>query len=168
MVIFDVFSVNLLKLLLFLLQVILWDTGGLERYDSMTANYYRNAHAVILVYDMTDEDSLIRLNEWVAEARRNSRWVERLVVALWGNKCDLKNSVSVKGETVEAFMDKHAIDGRLEAKVSSRRQGSIEEAMRVLTEHVDARFLGNGHDSTNRDISMFMDSGQSQKSCCGR
>ena len=112
----------------------LWDTGGLERYDSMTANYYRNAHAVILVYDMTDEDSLIRLNEWVAEARRNSRWPERLVIALWGNKCDLKGTIRVKEETVAAFMDKHGIDTKLEAKISSRKQGFIEKAMKVLTE----------------------------------
>lgn len=149
-------------------QVMLWDTGGLERYDSMTANYYRNAHAVILVYDMTDEDSLIRLNEWVAEARRNSRWSERLVIALWGNKCDLKGNVCVKEETVAAFMDKHAINEKLEAKVSSRSQGSIEKAMKVLTEHVDARFLGNGHDSSNRDISLLTDDGQTQKACCSR
>ena len=146
----------------------LWDTGGLERYDSMTANYYRNAHAVILVYDMTDEDSLIRLNEWVAEARRNSRWSERLVIALWGNKCDQKNSISVKEETVAAFMDKHGIDGKLEAQVSSRKQGTIEEAMKVLIQHVDERFLGNGYDSTNRDISILTDDGHTQKSCCSR
>ena len=150
------------------MQVMLWDTGGLERYDSMTANYYRNAHAVILVYDMTDEDSLIRLNEWVAEARRNSRWAERLVIALWGNKCDLKNSITVKDDTVAAFMDKHAIDSKLEAKVSSKKQGSIEEAMRVLVKHVDARFLGNGHDSSNRDISLLTDDGRTKNGCCGR
>ena len=146
----------------------LWDTGGLERYDSMTANYYRNAHAVILVYDMTDEDSLIRLNEWVAEARRNSRWSERLVIALWGNKCDVENGIGVKEETVAAFMDKHGIDEKLEAKVSSRKQGTIEEAMKILVQHVDERFLGNGYESTNRDISILTDDGQSQKSCCNR
>ena len=151
----------------------LWDTGGLERYDSMTANYYRNAHAVILVYDMTDEDSLYRLNEWVGEARRNSRWADRLVIALWGNKCDLKDSSNVKGETVEAFMDKHGIDSKLAANVSSKEQGSIEEAMKVLVKHVDERFLGNGYDGTNRDISLLTADGEQtpQKSkggCCSR
>ena len=146
----------------------LWDTGGLERYDSMTANYYRNAHAVILVYDMTDEDSLIRLNEWVAEARRNSRWPERLVIALWGNKCDLEGTIRVKEETVAAFMDKHGIDAKLEAKISSRKRGSIEKAMKVLTEQVDDRFLGNGHDSSNRDISLLTDDGKTQRACCAR
>ena len=135
----------------------------------MTANYYRNAHAVILVYDMTDEDSLIRLNEWVAEARRNSRWAERLVIALWGNKCDKKNSISVKEETVAAFVDKHNIDAALEAKVSSRRRGTVEEAMTVLVKCVDERFLGNGHDGTNRDISLLTDDGRTgkkSKMCC--
>ena len=147
----------------------LWDTGGLERYDSMTANYYRNAHAVILVYDTTDEDSLYRLNEWVGEARSNSRWADRLVITLWGNKCDIKEG-KVKGDTVTAFMDKHNIAPSLGFKVSSREKGTIEQAMTQLIEHVDKCFLGNG-DSTCRDISLLADgSGRQSKTnnstCC--
>lgn len=148
----------------------LWDTGGLERYDSMTANYYRNAHAVILVYDTTDEDSLYRLNEWVAEARRNSRWSDRLAIALWGNKCDVKDR-KVKDETIAAFLDKHVIDTTLEFKVSSKQAGTIEKAMQRLTEYVDERFLGNGQDITNRDISLLTDEGQRSTKrwwCCNR
>lgn len=148
----------------------LWDTGGLERYDSMTANYYRNAHAVILVYDTTDEDSLYRLNEWVAEARRNSRWSDRLAIALWGNKCDVKDR-KVKDETIAAFLDKHVIDTELEFKVSSKQAGTIEKAMQRLTEYVDERFLGNGQDITNRDISLLTDEGQRSTKrwwCCNR
>lgn len=147
----------------------LWDTGGLERYDSMTANYYRNAHAVILIYDVTDEDSLYRLNEWVAEARRNSRWADRLVIALWGNKCDLGDS-KVKANTVMAFMDKHGIDPQLEHKVSSRQTGTIEQAMKQLIEHVDERFLGSGN-GANRDISILTDdnpTGAKAWRCCNQ
>ena len=148
-------------------QVMLWDTGGLERYDSMTANYYRNAHAVVLVYDTTDEDSLYRLNEWVAEARRNSRWSDRLAIALWGNKCDVKDR-KVKDEAVEAFLDKHNIDPKLEFKVSSKKSGTIEMAMKTLIEYVDGRFLGDGHEGTSRDISLLTYEGESAKrSCCG-
>uniref|UniRef100_A0A1B6CAT2 Uncharacterized protein n=1 Tax=Clastoptera arizonana TaxID=38151 RepID=A0A1B6CAT2_9HEMI len=33
----------------------LWDTAGQERFrKSMIQHYYRNAHAVVLVYDMTN------------------------------------------------------------------------------------------------------------------
>ena len=132
----------------------------------MTANYYRNAHAVILVYDTTDEDSLYRLNEWVGEARRNSRWADRLVITLWGNKCDVKER-KVKGETIEAFMDKHNIDPSLEFKVSSREKGPVDQAMKRLIEHVDECFLGNG-DGTCRDISILTEDGRSNtRQCCG-
>lgn len=135
----------------------------------MTANYYRNAHAVILVYDTTDEDSLYRLNEWVAEARRNSRWADRLAIALWGNKCDVKDR-KVKDETIAAFLDKHSIDPSLEFKVSSRKVGTIEEAMKTLIEYVEKRFLGSSQDGTLRDISILADGGGSpvKKACCAR
>jgi GTPase SAR1 family protein len=43
-----------------------WDTAGQERFRSITTAYYRNAHAVLLAYDCTDEASFEAVHCWLA------------------------------------------------------------------------------------------------------
>ena len=40
-----------------LIRVQLWDTAGQERYRTFTTAYFKDAHGVILVYDVTEKDS---------------------------------------------------------------------------------------------------------------
>jgi len=35
----------------------IWDTAGQERFRTITGAYYKGAHAIIVVYDVTKEDS---------------------------------------------------------------------------------------------------------------
>jgi small GTP-binding protein len=35
----------------------IWDTGGSEKYKTMTSLYYRGAHAALVVYSVSDENS---------------------------------------------------------------------------------------------------------------
>lgn len=138
----------------------LWDTGGQERYESMTANYYRNAHAVILVYGVDEEGTLYALNELVGEAKDTSRQGDNLVLALWGNKSDL-SSHTVKQDAIDAFLTTYAIPKKLNCKVNAI-DSSIESAMLTLIQHVDAQFnrvdcsavdvKDNREETVNRDF----------------
>ncbi|KAJ2349465.1 hypothetical protein GGF43_004409, partial [Coemansia sp. RSA 2618] len=42
----------------------LWDSAGQERFRAMTQMYYRGANAVVLVYDITNEDSFKDVDTW--------------------------------------------------------------------------------------------------------
>lgn len=54
------------------LQVQVWDTAGQERFrKSMVEHYYRNVHAVVFVYDVTNMASFRNLQTWI-EVRNNT------------------------------------------------------------------------------------------------
>ena len=43
----------------------LWDTAGQERYEALTKMYFLNAHAALIVYDVTDRLSFEKCQKWV-------------------------------------------------------------------------------------------------------
>lgn len=137
------------------IKVTLWDTGGQERYESMTANYYRNAHAVILVYAVDEEGTLFALNELVGEAKSTSRQGDNLVMAVWGNKCDL-SSHTVKQDAVDAFLSTHHIPEELNCRVSVLNT-SVESALLAVIEHVDKQFnrVGDMDTITRENEKLF-------------
>lgn len=62
----------------------IWDTGGQERYASLTDNYYRSAHAVLFCYDITDKSSYADIGKWIKDVMhrlRDSGSVKMLLVA---------------------------------------------------------------------------------------
>lgn len=49
-----------------------WDTAGSEQYRSINSLYYKKAAVVLLVFSVTDEESLEALDYWVDELDRNA------------------------------------------------------------------------------------------------
>ncbi|PPR97499.1 hypothetical protein GOBAR_AA23167 [Gossypium barbadense] len=44
-----------------------WDTAGQERFRTITGSYYRGAHGIIIVYDVTDQESFNNVKQWLSE-----------------------------------------------------------------------------------------------------
>jgi small GTP-binding protein len=62
----------------------IWDTAGQERFHTITSSYYRYAHGIIIVYDVTDMESFLSVKQWLHEIDRYaSENVNKLLV---GNK----------------------------------------------------------------------------------
>ena len=66
----------------------IWDTAGQERFKTITSSYYKGAHGIIVVYDITDRESFSNIQTWMAEVEKHaSDNISRILV---GNKCDLE------------------------------------------------------------------------------
>ena len=70
------------------IKIQLWDTAGSERFKTINRVYYRDATAALVVYDITQKDTLYNEAEyWIKDVQANAP--EHLILALAGNKCDL-------------------------------------------------------------------------------
>jgi Ras-related protein Rab-5C len=65
----------------------IWDTAGQERYISLAPMYYRNAKVILLVFDVTNLDSLDRLVGYIENFIRNN--MKNYGCIIVGNKVDL-------------------------------------------------------------------------------
>ncbi|ESO06851.1 hypothetical protein HELRODRAFT_77097 [Helobdella robusta] len=75
------------------LKLQIWDTAGQERFRrSMVQHYYRNAHAVVFVYDVTRMSTFENLTVWMDECLANgvNLDVPKIVI---GNKCDAEKQI---------------------------------------------------------------------------
>jgi len=43
----------------------MWDTAGHERFHSITTSYYRGAMGIMLVYDITQENTFDNIRKWL-------------------------------------------------------------------------------------------------------
>jgi GTPase SAR1 family protein len=50
----------------------LLDTAGQERFRTLSNSYYRGAHGVILVYDISNRESFLAMEKWYDEAESNA------------------------------------------------------------------------------------------------
>jgi len=71
-----------------------WDTGGQERYATMTQSYYRQSDCIIVVYDVTNQNSFETTAKWWKEIDRYSK--KDVVRILAGNKSDLKSIIETE------------------------------------------------------------------------
>ncbi|CAG9832768.1 unnamed protein product [Diabrotica balteata] len=84
----------------------LWDTAGQERYRmSMVRHYYKNAHAVVFVYDVTNSASFDSLKKWIDECNNNC--LQDVPKILVGNKCD--GVVAVTTHVAQRFADQYSM-----------------------------------------------------------
>ena len=82
----------------------IWDTCGQERLRALSANYYRKADGVILVYDTTSIDSFNNLDYWLKSIKFYCK--RDIPIIIIGNKIDLENKIDK--ETLNDFMRAHS------------------------------------------------------------
>lgn len=70
----------------------IWDTAGQEQFKSLTRNFYKNSHGVLICYDVTNRRSFEKIKEWVDSIADNA--TANIKMVLVGNKIDLTRDVT--------------------------------------------------------------------------
>ena len=64
----------------------IWDTAGQEVYRTLTPMYYRDAQMAMIIFDVTQEQSLDTISEWFDKVRSHNSSAQLIIV---GNKTDM-------------------------------------------------------------------------------
>lgn len=138
------------------MQLEMTDTGSIEKFrGSIPTNYFRNIHAVVLIYDLTQSSTINGLEEWTSDAYSKTADDPSITYALVGNKADKPHDEMSKLRA-DIFVAKHSIPEVLHFKVSavSDSTEALEEVFRTLARNIHAKQI-------NRDPDGPYDSGAS-------
>jgi Ras-related protein Rab-1A len=112
----------------------IWDTAGQERFRTITSSYYRGAHGIIVVYDVTDQESFNNVKQWLQEIDRYaSENVNKLLV---GNKCDLTNKKVVDYSSAKEYADQLGIPF---LETSAKNATNVEQAFMTMAAEIKNR-----------------------------
>ncbi|XP_076017778.1 ras-related protein Rab-15-like [Genypterus blacodes] len=112
-------------------RVQIWDTAGQERYQTITKQYYRRAQGIVLVYDITSEQSFQHIAKWTSDVDEYALdEVQRILV---GNKSDEEQKRQVTKEQGSKLAANYGIDFY---ETSASTSSNLSEAFTHLTELV--------------------------------
>ncbi|XP_034206452.1 ras-related protein RABC2a-like isoform X2 [Prunus dulcis] len=112
------------------LKLTIWDTAGQERFGTVISSYYRGAHGIILVYDVTRRETFTNLsNIWAKEVETYSTNPECIKI-LVGNKVDRENERAVSREEGMALAQEHKC---LFLECSAKTRENVQQCFRDLT-----------------------------------
>lgn len=117
----------------------IWDTAGQERFRTITSSYYRGAHGIIVVYDITDQVSFNNVKQWLQEIDRYA--CENVNKLLVGNKSDLAAKRAVDTNAAKAFADELRIPF---LETSAKNATNVEQAFLTMATEIKNRMVSSG------------------------
>ncbi|CCD26082.2 Rab family GTPase YPT1 NDAI_0G03050 [Naumovozyma dairenensis CBS 421] len=109
----------------------IWDTAGQERFRTITSSYYRGSHGIIIVYDVTDQDSFDGVKMWLQEIDRYA--TSTVLKLLVGNKCDLEDKRVVEYDVAKEFADSNKMPF---LETSALNSTNVEEAFLTMARQI--------------------------------
>ena len=133
----------------------IWDTAGQDRFRALTKNYYKGSHGILLIYDVTNVQSLENVKTWVTQIREEAS--KDVIIYIVANKIDMEDGRLISKEKGEEL----AKELGLPYMETSAKYGiNINETFEDLAERIDKMFGGLPRKIT-KNLAY-----QKQKKCC--
>ncbi|KAH0794108.1 Ras-related protein Rab7 [Histomonas meleagridis] len=141
----------------------IWDTAGEERFHSVGASFYRGVEAVILVFDITQHETVEHLKNWKDDLYQKSGipTSEEIPMIIFGNKCDLEDQRQVAPNEVEQIGVLNNIPA---LEVSAKSGKNIEEGFKMITE-LYLKSSDNARKIESSSITLRVNQNQNKNQC---
>lgn len=137
----------------------IWDTAGQERFRSVTHAYYRDSHALLLLYDITNKQSFDNIRAWLSEIKEYAP--ENSVVMLLGNKSDKTNERVVKKEEGERLALEHNVAFM---ETSAKTGMNVDLAFMAIARELT--FQHQQASSSKFDMKKYVNDKRENQGCC--
>jgi Ras-related protein Rab-1A len=112
----------------------IWDTAGQERFRTITSSYYRGAHGIGIVFDVTDRESFNHVKDWNAEIDRYAN--EGVTKILIGNKADMQGKKVVTHDEAKELADSLKMEY---IETSAKLSQNVTKAFEVMAGKIKER-----------------------------
>ncbi|XP_041794877.1 EF-hand calcium-binding domain-containing protein 4B [Chelmon rostratus] len=135
----------------------MWDTAGQERYRSITKQFFRKADGVVVLYDITAEQSFTAVRQWLTSVKESAG--EDIPIMLLGNKTDKELVRQVqKGVGERLAKDCHMTFYECSASSGHNVVESMVHLARILKEQEDRE--------KEKTIQLVSSPSDKRRSCC--
>ncbi|XP_040893459.1 ras and EF-hand domain-containing protein isoform X2 [Toxotes jaculatrix] len=143
----------------------IWDTAGQERFRSIARSYFRKAHGVLLLYDVTSETSFLNIRAWVDQIQDSTD--EKIPMCVIGNKVDLREQLA-EGSCVSTLHGEKLAKayGALFCETSAKEGSNVVEAVLHLAREVKKNVKLRRQSDSQVRLSQINPK-KTLNSCCG-
>jgi small GTP-binding protein len=147
-----------------------WDTAGQERFVTVVRSYFRSLCSIILMFDVSDPQTLINLEKWMGLIEYENSCPHKHPILLIGNKTDLKKNIDEL--QVNHFINKYTKYNIIYREISCRNCSPLDELMTTLIRSVLKSVecdKCNGilnHDNFNNSFSLSYKDDDSDNDSC--
>lgn len=139
----------------------IWDTAGQERFQSIISSYYREAEAVVLVFDLTSYQSFDKLSFWYQQIKKYAK--KNIKMILVGNKSENKHHRQVKYELGKSYSSKIGVPY---IEVSAKKNINIDKIFSLLIQNlVSSNSKSIQNCSENLNVNINSNSNKSFNCC---
>ena len=136
------FKLKMIPMKNYVVKLQVWDTGGQERFHTITKGYYGKAMGVILVYDSNDLKSYQDIKNWMMQIENHAR--KDIAKVLIAAKCD-DDSHLVTKEMGQTMADEYGIPFY---ETSAKTGMNVTEAFECIVKEI----LDKKLDLSNEEI----------------
>ncbi|XP_068439716.1 ras-related protein Rab-26 [Clinocottus analis] len=138
----------------------IWDTAGQERFRSVTHAYYRDANALLLLYDVSNKASFDNIRAWLTEIHEYAQ--QDVVVMLLGNKVDSTHDRMVKREEGEKLAKEFGVPFM---ETSAKSGLNVELAFTAVAKELKHRSMKES-DESKFQLQQYVDKEMRTAGCC--
>ena len=138
-------------------KIQLWDTAGQERFRTIAKSYYKGAHGIVLIYDVTVKKTYDNIRKWLNQIKNEAS--RRISIILVGNKIDCDDKREVTKEEGQKLADSNQLPFY---EASAKESININECFQDLIEKIDENYININLNSEKLNIQKI----QKKKSGC--